>query len=107
MEEVGVELNDGNDFNRYSWGQRKGILDGGNHMSKGANGDHHSSSAAGLGEEFGKRIGVRTWQEPVLWMLERLYSQKQWGASEGYDAGQVTQSELGGRALHGTEFKNN
>lgn len=37
MEEVGVELNDGNDFNRYSWGRRKGILDGGNHMSKGAN----------------------------------------------------------------------
>lgn len=41
----------------------------------------------------------------MLWIPERLYSQEQWGASEGYDAGQVTQSELGGRALHGTEFK--
>lgn len=63
-------MNDEFDLNRYSWGRRKGILDGGKHMSKGANWGYNLSSVAGLGEEFGKFSGVRTWQELMPGMLE-------------------------------------
>lgn len=39
-------------------------------MSKGANWGYNLSSVAGLGEEFGKFSGVRTWQELMPGMLE-------------------------------------